>query len=284
MLRIPIGLMAVVTLPAFAQPLANPSISGPPSRAGGTRATTSGHVQDAKPQRLNDNVGTRAMPADPRSIGNPRHETDWRSITQQRRELDDLRREDVASQLALLGVAVKWQDHTLAELVDWRDRIEAAVTLRVQYRVDVDWRVTSLRDLIDMRLRASKASELASVHGVLVDWRRYSWVALEGMRRQMQRARPDNSTAALAADALATPGSAGRPRRPGVRPKDPDAIIEPTFAFDTTLVWARPFGRRARPDPDAILVPTFVTVPSPPIGPNDVIDPWETNRRFLNGP
>jgi hypothetical protein len=197
------------------------------------------------------------------------------SAAQRQRELNDMWREDVAAQLALLGVPLKWQDHTLAELVDWRDRIEAAVTLRVQYRVDVDWRATSLRELTEMRLRAAKASELSSLYGVHVDWRRYSWVSLEGLRRRMSTlSRDPIGASAFAADGLARPGSTGKPRRPGRYPRDPDAIIAPTFAFDTPLIWSRPFGQRAQPDPDAILIPTFVTVPSPPAGRDDVIDPW----------
>ncbi|HEY8923943.1 MAG TPA: hypothetical protein VIU64_06145, partial [Polyangia bacterium] len=37
------------------------------------------------------------------------------------RELDDLRRRDVARDLGARGVAVQWQEHPLAELLDWRD-------------------------------------------------------------------------------------------------------------------------------------------------------------------
>ncbi len=283
---IPVGLIAAAILtpaaraqPRVPQPIVIPRPQNITTTESGLRKRPDVKVEPKAPRV----VPGAKVPAGTRAVTQSRRDpTDWRSTLQQRKELDDLRREDVASQLALLGIALKWQDHPLAELVDWRDRIEAAVTLRVQYRVDVDWRVTSLRELIDMRLRAAKASELASLHGVQVDWRRYSWVALEAMRRQIQMTRLSHTTAAPGTDALATPGSAGRPRRPGVRPKDPDAIIEPTFAFDTTLIWARPFGRRGKPDPDAILVPTFVTVPSPPIGPNDVIDPWEPRRRFVS--
>jgi hypothetical protein len=184
---------------------------------------------------------------------------------QKRRELEDLRREDVAAQLALLGLPLVWQEHSLAELLDWRDRIEAAVTLRVQHRVQVDWRLTSLADLNDMRLRASKAAELATQYGVRVDWRQYSWPALESMRRQVARLHPTSGASAFADDALAAPGSVGVRRRLGHRPVDPDAIIAPTFAFDTPLVWARPSGRRRAADPDAILVPAFVTAPSHPL-------------------
>jgi len=74
-----------------------------------------------------------------------------------------------------------------------------------------------------------------------------------------------SGTSAFADDALAAPGTAGVRRRLGRRPIDPDAIIEPTFAFDTPLVWARPFGRRGASDPDAILVPAFVTAPTHPL-------------------
>jgi hypothetical protein len=180
---------------------------------------------------------------------------------QRRREVENLRREDVAAQLALLGVPLVWQEHALAQLLDWRDRIEAAVTLRVQHRVDVDWRTTSLAELNDMRLRASKATELASQYGVRVDWRQYTWAALESLRRQVERLRP-MAAPAFADDSLAAPGSVGRRRRLGRRPTDPDAIIEPTFAFGALPFWSRPLARRGPPDPDAILIPAFVTTPS----------------------
>jgi len=196
------------------------------------------------------------------------------SPSQRRRELDDLHRQDVATELAQRGVPLKWQDHTLAELTDWRDRTDAAYTLHAQHAVDVDWRVTSLRDLTDMRLRAAKAAELSSLYGIRVDWRGYSWAALEGLRRSVVGLRAANPIPTHDADALAMPGSAGPPRRPGPIPQDPDAIIEPTFAFDTPAVWSRPFGRRGKADPDAILIPTFVSVPTPPPGRDDIIDPW----------
>ena len=200
------------------------------------------------------------------------------TANQRRRELDDLYRQDLATQLGQRGVPLKWQEHALAELTDWRDRIDAAYALRAQYAVDVDWRVTSLRDLTDMRLRAAKAAELSSLYGVRVDWRGYSWAALEGLRRSVVGLRAANPVRTHDADALAFPGSAGRPRRPGPTPKDPDAIIEPTFAFDTPLVWSRPFGQRGKSDPDAILIPTFVTVPTPPPGRDDIIDPWNSGN------
>ena len=194
--------------------------------------------------------------------------------SQRRRELDNLHRQDVATQLAERGIALKWQEYGLSELTDWRDRIDAATALRAQYAVGVDWRVTSLRDLTDMRLRAAKASTLSSLYGIRVDWRGYSWAALDQLLRAVVGLRVVNPIGTHDSDALALPGSAGTPRRPGPSPRDPDAIIEPTFAFDTPPVWARPFGRRGKPDPDAILIPTFVTVPTPPPGRDDLIDPW----------
>lgn len=184
---------------------------------------------------------------------------------QRQREFEDLRREDVAAQLALLGLPLAWQEHTLAQLLDWRDRIEAAVTLRVQHRVDVDWRLTSLVALNDMRLRASKAAELATRYGVRVDWRHYSWPALEALRRQVARLRSPPSTTFGDDDALAAPGTMGQRRPPGRRPTDPDAIMKPTFAFDTALAWSRQSARRGRVDPDAILVPVFLMAATEPI-------------------
>ena len=199
----------------------------------------------------------------PRRTGAKPSAPEVSTVEQRRREVENLRREDVAAQLALLGVPLVWQEHALAQLLDWRDRIEAAVTLRVQHHVDVDWRTTSLAQLNDMRLRASKATELASQYGVRVDWRQYTWAALESLRRQVARLRP-SAAPPFADDALAAPGSVGRRRRLGRRPSDPDAIIEPTFAFGTLPFWSRPVGRRGPPDPDAILIPAFVTTSSQP--------------------
>ena len=204
--------------------------------------------------------------------------TEADTATQRRHELDDLHRQDLSAQLAQRGVALKWQDHTLVELTDWRDRIDAAYALHAQYGVDVDWRVTSLRSLTDMRLRAAKAAELSNLYDVRVDWRRYSWVALESLRRNVAGLQGAKPPAPGPADALATPGSVGQPRRLGFRPTDPDAIIEPTFAFDSPPAWARPLGRRGVIDPDAILVPSFVSVPTPPLGRDDIINPWRSER------
>jgi hypothetical protein len=163
----------------------------------------------------------------------------------------------------------------LEQLTDWRDRLRAAQSLHILYGVDVDWRALSLASLTDMRLRAAKASELSSLYGIRVDWLRYSWVALEALRRQAARFPvAAGRQSAARADKLAQPGGAGTARHGfAFRSKDPDALMEPTFAFETTQVWSHPFGRRAKFDPDAILVPTFVSLPSPPIGPDDLIDP-----------
>ncbi len=198
------------------------------------------------------------------------------ALDQQRRERDDLHREDVAAELAQMGLPLKWQAFTLDQLTDWRDRLRAAQSLRTQYGVEADWRMLSLASLTDLRLRAAKAAELSSVYGVRVDWRRYSWVALEALRREVAKlpSTAAGNVTATTANTLARPGSSQDRRRFASRSKDPDAILEPTFAFDTPMVWSRPFGRRGKTDPDAILVPTFVTVPPPPMGPDDLIDPW----------
>jgi hypothetical protein len=197
---------------------------------------------------------------------------------EKRRALDDLKRQDLATALALRGVSLKWQDYDLTQLADWRDRIDAAYALHAQHGVDVDWRVTSLPVLSDMRVRAAKASELASAYGITVDWRLYAWGDLERLRLSAARASRGTPSTLTAGDRLAPFGSVGPARRLGTRPRDPDAIIEPTFAFDSPSVWARPFGRQAKEDPDAILVPAFVTAPSPPedgaLERDDLIDPW----------
>ena len=205
------------------------------------------------------------------------------AVTERQRAMDDLRRQDAAAGLAFMGVNVKWQAHTLAELTDWRARVEAAYALRSQFAVDVDWRATSLRALTDMRLRAAKASELIGVYGVAVDWRRYTWADLVRLENELARLSPDATARARTGanqddDRLAIPGTVGTRRRNGRTPRDPDAIIEPTFAFDTPIVWARPVGHHGPADPDAILVPTFVTVPRPTTGGDDLLDPWRHPR------
>jgi hypothetical protein len=190
----------------------------------------------------------------------------------------------VAAELAQMGLPLKWQDFSLEQLTDWRDRLRAAQSLRAQYGVEADWRMMSLASITDLRLRAAKASELSAVYGVQVDWRRYSWVALEALRRDVAKlpATAGGSVTATTANTLTHPGSSQDRRRFTFRSKDPDAILEPTFAFGTPMVWSRPFGRRGKTDPDAILVPTFVTVPAPPVGPDDLIDPWRPHGPALD--
>lgn len=205
---------------------------------------------------------------------------------QMRREAEELQRQDLAAELARLGITVKWQDHTLGDLLDWRARMQTAQALRLNYGVEVDWLASSLSALTDMRLRAAKASEMSSGYGVTVDWQRYSWAALESLRRKLARlpaleTGSSPSAIALAEDALAEPGLRRRGRgRPSVGAKDPDRLMAPTFAFDTPLVWSRRPSQATRWDHDALLVPTFVAVPPPTRGPDDIIDPW---RRPFDG-
>lgn len=223
-----------------------------------------------------------ALPATDRGVdrGATQRTVEAAVKTQMRREAEELQRQDVAAELARLGLTVKWQDHTLGDLLDWRARIQTAQALRLHYGVEVDWRASSLSELTDMRLRAAKASELSSGYGVSVDWQRYSWAALESLRRTLARlpALETGSSASaldLAEDALAQPFFRGRGRArrsPGA--KDPDRLMAPTFAFDTPLVWSRRPGQATRWDHDALLVPTFVAVPPPTRGPDDIIDPW----------
>jgi hypothetical protein len=226
------------------------------------------------------------------------------AVAQRRRELEEIRRQDVVAALAKLGVAVDADRYDLRTLTDWRDRIEAANALRASYRVDADWRATPLPALQEMRLRAAKATELSALYGVEVDWRRYTWRELEDLRRALARLRPDATPvmtrdragagarvgaapapAALGGaafgDGLVAPGTAGRPLKLGVRPRDPDAIIEPTFAYELPASWARsPFATRSSRDKDAILIPSFTGVRHrPSIGKDDVIDPWHRHSR-----
>ena len=192
---------------------------------------------------------------------------------QMRREAEELERQDVATELARLGLTVKWQDHTLGDLLDWRARMQTAQALRLNYGVEIDWRASSLTELTDMRLRAAKAGELSSGYGVSVDWQRYSWAALESLRRKLAslpalETGSSGSALALAEDALAVPAFRRRGRgRRSIGAKDPDRLMAPTFAFDTPLVWSRRPGQAIRWDHDALLVPTFVAVPPRPGGP-----------------
>ena len=190
-----------------------------------------------------------------------------------RHEVDELRRQDLAQTLGERGIAVRWQDHSLAELTDWRDRLEAARALHDQYATDVDWRTVSLATLLEIRLHASKAEELLATYRIAIDWRGYTWSDLERLRVSLAALHPatlprDPSSRddGWDADALA-PFDSGRasgtrrPARPPTRVRttlyDPDAIIEPLFAAETWSSVSRRTGRFGRPDPDAILAPSF---------------------------
>jgi hypothetical protein len=104
-----------------------------------------------------------------------------------RRELDDIHRQDMATALARHNILIDWHEHKLAELVDWRDRVEVASLIGVEHDLQLDWRTMSLADLNDIRLRASKSAELAGAFGVTIDWRLYSWRQLEELRRAVAK-------------------------------------------------------------------------------------------------
>jgi len=196
-------------------------------------------------------------------------------------EVDELRRRDVAQALADEGIEVRWEEHSLAELLDWRDRIEAARALHDQYATDVDWRAVSLPNLLDMRLRAAKAEELQTVYRIAVDWRGYTWGDLERLRvslTALHPAMPPADTApriaAWDADALAPFDPTRPPERLTTNLHDPDAIIEPRFASEAWSTVSTRAERFGRIDPDAILVPSFEGVP-PHVGDgDDLIDPF----------
>lgn len=180
-----------------------------------------------------------------------------------RREVDELRRRDLAQALSDEGILVRWQDHSLAELTEWRDRIAAARALHDQYATDVDWRAVSLANLLDMRLRAAKAAELQNTYRIAVDWRGYTWTDLERLRVSLAALHPAPAPADAApritawdADALA-PFDPARPvARVPMNLYDPDAIIEPLFAAEAWSAVSLRTGRPGRVDPDAILAPS----------------------------
>jgi hypothetical protein len=244
-----------------------------------------------------------AAAASAKSQPTPEEQRKAAAAAQRRRELEDLQRHDAAAALARMGVQVDGRHSDLRALLDWCARVEAASALRAEYRVEVDWRATSLRELQEMRLRATKAATLAAIYGVEVDWQRYTWRELEDLRRALAHLRPDLTPAArdrdgaafanrrrlddvppggLAfGDGLVAPGAVGPPRKLGTRPRDPDAIIEPTFAYQLPAPWARsPITGRLGRDADAILIPSFnqQVRRRPPVGKDDVIDPWQRPR------
>jgi hypothetical protein len=233
------------------------------------------------------------------------------SAAQRRRELYDLQRQDGAAALAREGVQVEWQQHSLAEMRDWQDRLGAARALRTEFSVYMNWRITSLAELTELRLRAAKAAVMANDFGVRVDWPRYSWADLEALRKHLaqlnfertaSRTSPRTSSrssyqTADAADGLASPWtsmsamSAMSDRRPASKqfPRGPDAIVEPTFASSTpgTGVPRRVLAGRPA-DPDAILLPTFAAMTTARVkavsscGADDIMDPWNPAFRSMD--
>jgi hypothetical protein len=188
---------------------------------------------------------------------------------QHEQELDDLHRQDAARELKARGLTTRWQEHQLPELLDWRDRIDAAHALATEFGVKVDWRRESAEALTDMRLRAAKAIQLRVAYGIILDWRRYSWAQIEGLRLSLVAMHPgaaDSTAGDSGAAAAATPTGARDPdalapfdpdRRTRPRtaaPSDPDAIFEPVFASAAT---PSPGSRFALPHPDGLLEPTF---------------------------
>jgi hypothetical protein len=188
---------------------------------------------------------------------------------QREQELEALHRQDLARDLKARGVTARWQDHDLAELLDWRDRIDAARALATEFGVKVDWRSETAAVLTDMRLRAAKAVQLRTTYGIIVDWRRYSWAQIEGLRLSLVALMPQaagSGGAHSGAAATATPVGAQDPdalapfdpdrrhRLPVRAWKDPDAILEPMFASAAASRSERRFGL---PHPDGLLEPTF---------------------------
>jgi hypothetical protein len=229
----------------------------------------------------------RAAPAPPRR--EPRAETPGEPS--RRRDLEDLRRRDVAASLAKMGAAVDWKQHTLRELLEWRARAEAAESLRAESGVKVDWRSQSLERLLDMRLRAHKAAELRTAFGVGVEWQRYSLAELDAMGKTIAKLRPRaRGIAAIPGQLLpptfarperqatADPDGVIRPRfnaRAAFRPdeRDPDAVIRPRFA-------ARPGRFASGQSPDDLMAPSFGAFRRSPLDrsarpsdPDDLIDP-----------
>jgi len=203
-------------------------------------------------------------------------------------ELDELRRQDVAMQLGARGVPAVWQQQALAELIDWRERFDAARSLSEQGGPVLDWRAYSLAELTDLRLRAAKAGALEAQYGIAVDWRRYSWVDLERLRLSLVALHPVAAPPeGLDADGLAAfdPNRRPSPRRKAWQ--DRDAIVEPVFASTAMINAERGFvnrGPRAA-DPDGVVAPTFGRAPRRTerqpaalrpgqLQPDDLINPW----------
>jgi hypothetical protein len=187
-------------------------------------------------------------------------------------EADELRRRDLARELEARGVAVRWDEHDPGELLDWRERIDAARALEKDFGVLVEWRAETAQAMTDMRLCATKAKDMQATFGILVDWRRYTWTQLERLRLSLvaihptaagpdrwssldgkaqatRRAAPDRDGLAPFDPNRRTPRLAGNPH-------DPDAILAPLFASALATPRARTGQPEAR-NPDAIVAPTF---------------------------
>jgi hypothetical protein len=151
--------------------------------------------------------------------------------SQHRRELEDIQRQDVAMSLARRNIMLDWREHKLAELIDWRDRVEVATLLATNQNLDLDWRTMSLSDLNDIRLRAAKSSELAASYGVTIDWRLYSWKQLEELRRAVAKIQasevPNTAEGRARKKAAATVHAKSTvPAVPGTTRPDKQAILE----------------------------------------------------------
>jgi len=148
---------------------------------------------------------------------------------QRKRDLEDLQRQSVVAALAQMKVNVDWREHKLAELTDWRDRIEVVALVHREQGLVLDWRSMTLGELNDIRLRSAKAADLAQSFGVTVDWRLFSWRQLEELRRALTRiqAAPDSPTAEARRKTRQAGAALPPPAPPRVKSgRDTDAITE----------------------------------------------------------
>jgi hypothetical protein len=232
--------------------------------------------------------GKRAQAAESGALTTAAEQATAGLSTRRRREVDELRRQDIAQTLAEQGIVLRWQDQSLAEITDCRDRFEAARALHALHGIDVDWRAVPLATLIDMRLRAGKADELRTTYGIAIEWRAYSWNDLERLRLSLVAIHPtvppppeapvattsDSDALAPFDESPSTSSSRHRARRVTTNFYDPDAIIEPLFASDTSRSSSSQAARFGRLDPDAILAPSFEGLPPRTGEGDDLIDPW----------
>jgi len=166
-------LLAVATVPA---PTNAPPVRSGSAQPGGAPVKTT----VAAPTASTTAAPTTNAPASGTGLTGPLDSV-------HRRELEDIHRQDMATALARHNVVIDWREHKLAELIDWRDRVEVASLIGVEHDLVLDWRTMSLADLNDIRLRAGKSAELASAFGVTIDWRLYSWRQLEELRRAVAK-------------------------------------------------------------------------------------------------